>query len=111
MPEYDRNPKRVSAWQVPFLTVLDSENTPGHPFTDTPGWLTHVINGGIAKPKLAGVNESYPHGQWYFQITAPGDQFSGFAYAGDWILCDADATLSVLADHMFDENYTLVEGT
>lgn len=97
--EFDRKPKRVSGWQMPYIdrdTELEWNDLPH------PGWIQDALQ--KRKLKL----ESFPSLEhWVMRIELPGKKVI-YAYAGSWVTCDENGALMARKPEEMEEDWEAV---
>lgn len=99
MPEFERKPKRVSAFQY----QAPPPNSPEGITQEQPGWLVERVNGGQ-------IAASY-HDElgWFLSIRDPDPaQPPATIVNGMWLLIDETGAIAVLDDATFRDSYEMV---
>lgn len=98
--QFDRKPKRVSGWEMPF--VLKTDDWPLWTNIPHPGWLQDALQRRVLKL------ESFPSiDHWVMRVELPGKKVI-YAYAGSWITCDENGALMARRPEEMDEDWEVV---
>lgn len=97
--QFDRKPKRISAWQVPIIQRDDEWDWEKIPH---PGWIQDAL-----QKRLIQVEQFPSITHWIVRVQLPGKKVK-YAFDGGWVTCDDEGVLDALSSDEIDRDWDKV---